>query len=170
MLQDEQSPLVSRFVLSQLPLEVRELRLGGRLIAGAVHPDFQGRIIGVGVSDRALQGLGHLRQLALRQNELVFLDGQLPFQDGGPLPVFGREPFRDRDGFGIGNLPREFTAPLGVPQMLLFQRELALGRRDAVTQVTDRHLGLDDRGLQGRCPRTPAQSFEHAQDFRTVLA
>src|SRR6185503_15796536 len=67
MLQDEQWPLVSRFVLSQLPLEVRELRLGGRFIARAVHPDFQRRIIGVSLAGRVFQGLGHLRQLALCQ-------------------------------------------------------------------------------------------------------
>jgi hypothetical protein len=59
--------------------------------------------------------------------------------------------FRDQ-GICRASSPRRSASPNA-----LFQRQLQLRRRDAVTQVTDRHLGLNDRGLQGL--RTPAQSF-----------
>jgi hypothetical protein len=91
---------------------------------------------------------GELRQVALRERKLLPLQAQLFFEHRHPLPVPGRELFRDLNRLGVGHLRRQPATTLGIDELLSLLRQLALGGGKRIAHRTDGDLRLKQRGVQ----------------------
>ena len=133
----------------------------------------------------------HLREVALREGQLVLLRAALALEHAHALTMLRREPLGYHYRFLILDLRREAATPLGIGQALPLNGKVGIGARQSLTHLLHRdprfhhsltHLARQvpqvARGRRGvQCgPQGVPQPLEHdrappsRQLFRTVFA